>query len=237
MMQLLVDHPCEMTQANAPYPMPFTRVELCTLAVVNEGFCVLLGRREQAPFKGRWALPGGVLRIDIDASLEDAAQRVAKERLGLQLPYLRQQCTVGGPGRDPRALWSLSVVYRALAPMEDLAPKAGKRLEALRWATVEQAMTDTSLAFDHESIISNAVTELRAEVSRLDLPFNFLPPEFTLGELQAACEVLLGRKLDKSSFRRRLDDRQSLQVVAGAFKRGASRPAQLYRARDGAARS
>ena len=217
--------------STAPYPMPFTRIELCVMSVVRDRLSVLLGRREQAPFKGLWALPGGVLRIDLDESLEDSAQRVAQERIGMLMPYLRQQCAVGGPSRDPRAPWSLSVVYRAFAPMQDLDPKAGKRLEALRWATVEDAMADTALAFDHQSIISQAVTELRAEVDRLDLPFNALPDEFTLGELQSACEVLLGRALDKSSFRRRLDDRQTLAVVDGAFKRGAYRPAQLYRRR------
>ena len=121
--------------------------------------------------------------------------------------------------------------------MEDLAPKAGKRLDALRWATGEHAMADTTLAFDHRSIMSSAVTELRAEVSRLDLPFDFLPSEFTLGELQACCEVLLGRRLDKSSFRPRLDDRRNMKVVEGAFKRGANRPAQLYCACDVATRS
>ncbi len=210
--------------------MPFTRVELCTLGVVDGQLCVLLGRREQAPFKGHWALPGGVLRIDLDASLEDAAQRVAQERLGLQLPYLRQQCTVGGPGRDPRATWSLSVVYRALTPAENFHPTAGKRLEQLQWRAVDEAMLDATLAFDHHLVIAAAVTDLRREVDQLEIPFEYLPAAFTLGELQETCELLLDRRLDKSSFRRRIDERQFLEPVEGSFKTGGHRPAQLYRA-------
>ena len=220
--------------STAPYPMPFTRIELCVLSVVQDRLSVLLGRREEAPFKGLWALPGGVLRIDLDGSLGDSAQRVAQERIGIRMPYLRQQCAVGGPGRDPRASWSLSVIYRAFSTMQELDPKAGKRLDALRWAPVEVAIADSALAFDHQSIIFKAVAEFRAEVERLDIPFDALPAEFTLAELQSACEVLVGRTLDKSSFRRRLDDSQILEMVEGAFKRGAYRPAQLYRRRDSA---
>ncbi len=218
-----------MSTAKPPYAMPFTRMELCILSVIDGGLSVLLGRRQQEPCKGLWALPGGVLRIDLDPSLEGAAQRVAVERLGTRLPYLRQQCSIGGPGRDPRSPWSLSVVYRALTPAGNLQPTPGKRLEALRWCDVETAMTDATLAFDHHQIIATAVWDLRSEVLRLDLPFEYLPPEFTLGELQESCELLLGRKLDKSSFRRRLDDRQCVEAIEGAFRRGANRPAQLYR--------
>ena len=72
---------------------------------------------------------------------------------------------------------------------------------------------------------------VRGEIERLELPFGFLPTQFTLGELQACCEAILGRRLDKSSFRRRLDDRQLLEAVEGEHRTGAFRPAQLYRKR------
>ena len=48
-------------------------------------------------------------------------------------------------------------------------------------------------------------------IERLELPFGFLPMEFTLGELQATCGQLLGRRLDKSSFRRRLAERDVIE--------------------------
>jgi 8-oxo-dGTP diphosphatase len=220
-----------MTTSRPTHQMPFTRIELCVLSLVDGHLSVLQGRRESEPAKGSWALPGGVLRIDMDTSLESAAHRVALERLGLDLPYLRQQCTVGGPHRDPRAPWAVSIVYRALVPMESMSPTAGKRLEALRWVKVEAAIADKKLAFDHQAIVGNAVSDLRKEVDRLELPFEYLPNVFTLGELQQFCEVILGREVDKSSFRRRLDDRQCVLPVDGEYRRGANRPAQLYRRR------
>ena len=133
--------------------------------------------------------------------------------------------------RDPRAPWTLSVVYRALVPIEAIEPNPGKRLEALKWDPAEEAGADVRLAFDHNELVQVAVEVTRGEIDRLDLPFGFLPETFTLGELQACCEAILGRRLDKSSFRRRLDERNLLEAVPGEMRTGAFRPAQLYRRR------
>lgn len=215
------------------YRMPFTRVELCVLSIVEGGLAVLLAKRSGDPFKGKWALPGGVLRIDLDRDLEGAAHRVAHERLSLELPYLRQQCTVGSADRDPRAPWAMSVVYRALASLNNLLPESGKRIEALQWRPVEAAIADSSLAFDHHKLVDVAVSSLRKEVDRLDIPYEFMPPQFTLGDLQDTCEALLGHRLDKSSFRRRLDDKGDIEPVPGELRRGPNRPAQMYRLSEG----
>ena len=215
------------------HPMPFTRMEIAVFGLVDERLQVLLARRAGAPFKGRWALPGGVLRIDLDKDLADAARRVTHERLGLELPYLRQLCAVGGARRDPRAPWALSVIYRALVGVAAFRPETGKRIEALAWRPVEDAIGDDALAFDHGELIAQALAAMREEVERLDIPFASLPQPFTLGELQSWCEQLLGRPLDKSSFRRKLADRNLVEAVEGEMKGGANRPAQLYRPRSG----
>ena len=221
-----------LLQTGQIHPMPFVRIELAVLSVVDGVLSVLLGKRTQAPYAGKWALPGGVLRIDLDLDLQEAAQRVAIERLGIRLPYLRQLIAVGSKERDPRSPWALSVVYRALLPQEAIDPKAGKRLEEIKWHPVDQAVTDPELAFDHATLIRAAVEITRSEIENLILPFGFLPEKFTLGELQACCEALLGRRLDKSSFRRKLDDRDLLESVDGEMRTGAFRPAQLFRRRQ-----
>jgi 8-oxo-dGTP diphosphatase len=226
-----------MDKAESPiwrkrHPMPFTRLEIAVLGIVDGALSVLLARRAEAPFAGRWALPGGVLRIDQDSSLESGVQRVARERLGTELPFLRQLCAVGGPGRDPeRAPWMLSIVYRALVDASSLDMAAGKRIEALNWRPVQAALGDPKLAFDHADLVGRAVRATQDEVKELNLPAGFIPALFTLGELQSICEHLLGDRLDKSSFRRRLADRDLVEPVEGAMRGGANRPAQLYRLR------
>ncbi|MGB4227401.1 MAG: NUDIX domain-containing protein [Candidatus Dechloromonas phosphoritropha] len=213
------------------YPMPFVRIELAVLSIVDGKLSALLGKRTGMPHIGQWALPGGVLRIDLDNDLDDAAQRVAMERLGTRLPFLRQLTAVGSKERDPRAPWALSIAFRAMVPVEAIAPAAGKRIEALQWRSADEAATDESLAFDHAALIQTAVEATRREIDELQLPFGFLPEQFTLGELQSCCEALLGHRLDKSSFRRRLDDREVVEAIPGEMKTGAFRPAQLFRRR------
>jgi ADP-ribose pyrophosphatase YjhB (NUDIX family) len=211
--------------------MPFTRIELAVLSIVDGGLAVLLGRRTGRPYAGQWALPGAVLRIDLDRDLEAGAQRIAEDRLKTRLPFLRQLCAVGAKGRDPRG-WGLSVVYRALLPHDAIAPQPGERIESLKWCPVDEAITDTRLAFDHAQLVQQAVEATRAEIDRLELPLGFLPDRFTLGELQSTCEQILGRRLDKSSFRRKLDDRNLVEAVEGEMRTGPFRPAQLFRISD-----
>ncbi len=209
--------------------MPFTRVEVAVLSLLEGQLCVLLIKRKEAPHKGLWGLPGGVLRIDLDATLEGAAQRVAQERLGAKLPYLKQLIAVGSKTRDPRSPWALSVVYRALIPITSIEPLPGKRIEAIRWAPAHEFDVDQKLAFDHQALARSALAATKIEIDELKLPVGFLPDTFTLTELQTLCEQLAGRALDKSSFRRKLKDRMMVEPVEGKFVGGANRPALLHR--------
>ena len=210
------------------HPMPFVRVDLVLLSVIDGGLQVLLSHRKEAPFKGKWGLPGGVLRIDLDESLEAAAQRVAGERLNRALPNLSQVAAVGGAKRDPRAPWAMSVVYRSLV-QPDLETSPGKRVQALEWRNVEGVIQAADLAFDHAMLVGRAVEATRQEIRDLRFPQGWLPDEFTLGELQAWSEGVLGAALDKVTFRRRMEVAGSAVAVAGKMRSGgAHRPAQLY---------
>ena len=73
-----------------------------------------------------------------------------------------------------------------------------------------------------------SVERLRSKSEYSSLPAYLLPAEFTLPELQQAYEVVLGRSVDKSAFRTRV---QSADVVeeTGAQRPSSSRPAALYR--------
>lgn len=211
------------------YPMPFTRLELCVFSLVEGELQVLLARRAGEPYQGRWALPGGVLRIDLDSDLDAAVQRVARERLGTALPGASLQTAVGGKDRDPRAPWALSVVYRSAVLAGQVPVTPGKRVSELRWTSAPQAAADRRLGFDHARIVAQALESLRGEVSELRFPPGLLVEPFTLGELQTASEAVLGRALDKSSFRRKIDLAAVVEPVEGAMRTGAFRPAQLYR--------
>lgn len=211
------------------HAMPFVRLELAVLTVREGALQVLLGKRTELPYRGQWALPGGVIRIDLDDDLPAACQRVAQERLGVRLPNLAQVLAVGGRKRDPRAPWALSIVHRCVVAAQALEAVPGKRLEKLAWVPVDLAAADRTLAFDHAGLIEAAAQAARAEFRALRFPAGLLAEVFTLGELQAVSEAVLGHALDKSSFRRRIDDAGCVVPVPGQMRTGAFRPAQLYR--------
>ncbi|MBN3792653.1 NUDIX domain-containing protein [Burkholderia sp. Ac-20353] len=210
------------------FPLVTTDVALFTIH--DHSLRVLLVKRANAPEQGTWALPGGVLDPDGDHSLDDTARRVLSGKTRVDVPFLEQVATFSGARRDPRG-WSLSVLYYALLPRDQVSAVAGKKTEAIAW--VDAFAPEVLLAFDHAQLLSAALATLRDKVQRAALPLHLLPERFTLTELQRTCEVILGRPLDKSVFRRRLKDEPSLIELEGEFLRGAQRPAQLYRAADG----
>lgn len=211
---------------------PLVSADVALFSVVDDRLHVLLVRRAEAPHAGQWALPGGILKPDVDKDLHDTAQRVMRGKLAVDVPYLEEVCTASGPHRDERG-WSISVLYLALLPMDQVHVAVGNKIDALKWA--DPFAADTSLAFDHSELLRKAMDRLRTKVERHALPLHMLPQKFTLSQLQRICEIVLGRDLDKSVFRRRLKElhAQNLVEVNGEMARGVQRPAQLWRAADG----
>lgn len=212
------------------YKMPICRIELAIQCLIDGQLSTLLVRRQESPYQGYWALPGGVIRLDLDTDLDQAAERVALERLTSSPPNLRQLVAVGAAGRDPRGAhaWGLSVVYRALLAEAPTTLGLGKRVAEIKWAASDSL--PSRMAFDHATLARDAISTTREEIANLKFPVGFVPARFTLGELQSMCEVVLGQRLDKASFRRKLSDRHLVEPIDGEVVRGnAHRPALIYR--------
>ncbi len=209
---------------------PLVSADIALFSIERERLRVLLVQRANEPERGRWALPGGLLRPDLDASLEDTARRILREKTQLSVPYLAQVATYSGPDRDPRG-WSVDVLFYALLPLDQVPAVAGSKTEAVAWRDADRP--GAALAFDHSQHIAAALSKLRAKVERHALPLHLMPPQFTLTGLQKTVEAIVGRELEKSSFRRRLKGETALEEVTGGFERGVQRPAQLYRAAKG----
>jgi ADP-ribose pyrophosphatase YjhB (NUDIX family) len=213
---------------------PLLTVELVIFSVRDGGLQVLLVRRAEPPCAGDWALPGGVLNPK-DPDLEAAALRKLKEETGVEPPYLEQLQTVGDARRDPRG-WSVAVVYFALIASEAVELKQGAGTSEVRWLPVRDGGVAEALAFDHGELLRAAVQRLRAKVEYTALPAHLLPEEFTLTELQRMYAVILGCRVDKSAFRRRIREAGVVELIPGRFRTGSNRPAQLYRVRPEARR-
>jgi ADP-ribose pyrophosphatase YjhB (NUDIX family) len=158
-----------------------------------------------------------------------------REKLGVEVPYLRQLKVFDGVGRDPRG-WSLSILYCALLSQDAVQAAARSKVDDVRWV---DANTVGRLAFDHSEHVAAARDALRGRVRDQALPLHLMPEKFTLTQLQRVCELILRDgsddplALDKGAFRRRLARSEDFAPVEGEFERGAQRPAQLYRVAPG----
>lgn len=208
---------------------PLVGVDIALFSVDQSRLQVLLVKRAEEPAAKQWALPGGILKPHLDDSLEAAARRVLAHKVSIELPLVEEVCTFSGPDRDPRG-WSLSVLFYSLLPRDQVNALVRNKVEALEW--VDASAPGHRLAFDHAQHLTAAVAKIRAKVEAGTLPLHLLPEKFTLTQLQRTIEAILGRELDKSSFRRQLKSSSDL-VELDEYERGAQRPAQLFRASDG----
>ena len=197
------------------FERPIATIDLAIFALSPTGLSALLTQRAAEPYAGAWALPGGFVHVDEDADLDAAARRILLSKTAMEAPYLEQLQTVGNAGRDPRG-WSISVSYIALLGLEPAEPRPGANTADACWLDIAGNGVDLPLAFDHAALLAA----------------HLLPPEFTLGELQAVYERILGRPLDKSAFRKRVAEADFVAAVPGAMRRASNRPAQLYRLRQ-----
>jgi 8-oxo-dGTP diphosphatase len=183
---------------------------------------VLLVKRGVPPFEGQYAIPGGFIREG--ESLEQAALRELYEEAGVRNVFLEQLYTFGDPRRDPRGR-VITVAYYALIASDKVALVAGADAAEAQWFP---AHAPPGLAFDHQSILDYALERLRNKLEYTTVGFQLLPQKFTLGELQAVYEAILGRRLDKRNFRRKIALLRILKPLR-EWQHTGRKPAQLFR--------
>ena len=223
----------------ARFPRPSVAVDVAAMTTGEGALHALLVRRAEHPHRGRWALAGGFVRME--ESLDAAAARVLAAKAGLRGIFLEQLYTFGAPDRDPRAR-ILSVAYYALVDAARLraaaSAAAGVALARIRtpWKGEAggpvQALapdgTPLPLAFDHAAILGTVVRRLRGKLDYSPVGFQLLPGRFTLRQLQEVHEAVLGRGLNKDSFRRSVLARGLVAPTGEAERDVPYRPAALY---------
>ncbi len=227
------------------YPRPSVTVDLAVFTVIDKLLHVLFVRRNEHPFKGCWALPGGFVRVGADRKdqgedLDAAAYRELLEETGLSHTasasvFLEQVKTFGRPGRDPR-MRVISVAYYALV-RPTLVPiiRAGGDVSHAKWFDVAELIGSkkdrAELAFDHAEILDAALARMRVDLDRTAIAFELVPETFTIQELRAVHEAIRGETLDPGNFRKRflrlLED--GVIEPARGKRPTASKPASVYR--------
>lgn len=221
------------------FDRPSLTVDVVLLSAFEGGLFTLLLERTEHPHKGRWALPGGFVRME--ESLDAAAARVLAQKASLSAVFLEQLYTFGAPGRDPRTR-VVTVAYYALVDRGRFeAASAQGNLRVARLGVPWEGETGGAVdlfteagapmltAFDHAEILGAAVKRIRGKLDYTPIGFQLLPERFTLLELQRVHETVLGRPLNKDSFRRRMLASEDLEATGELQTDVGHRPAELYR--------
>ena len=199
-------------------------VDVVILTIIKNKLKVLLLKRINEPFRGRWSIPGGFIRLS--ENLDDATLRVLKEKTNVQNIYLEQLYTFGDPLRYPNTR-VITCAYFALLRAEDLDVKITDESQAseIGWYSVEKL---PPLAFDHKEIIQYSLKRTRERLEMCPIAFQLLPKKFTLTELQKSYELILKKDLDKRNFRKKMLASNILIELNEFSKAGSKRPAALY---------
>jgi len=194
-------------------------VDIVILTIKNDALQVLLVKRNNEPFKDKWAIPGGYVRMS--ENLDEAAIRVLKEKTDVDNIYLEQLYTFGDPLRHPVSR-VITCAYFALIRSEDFNIVTSPDLA---WHKVFDL---PALAFDHKEIIQYSLKRTRERLEMCPVAYQLLNEKFTLTEMQKAYEMIMEKKLDKRNFRKKVITTDGLRELNEFSKSSSKRPARLY---------
>ena len=186
----------------------------------NKELKVLLIKSDLEEFSGLYSLLGDLVRPDED--LDSAPYRVLKNRTGMDDVFLEQVHTFGSIGRHP----SGRVVTTAYYSLIDITHH-NLRLDHndLHWHPVNDVK---KMAFDHLLILNTCLEQLRNQIMENPVAFNLLQDKFSLRELQEVYEAILGTKLDRRNFRKKIAAKDWLQDLNEMETNLSHRPGKLY---------
>lgn len=203
--------------------------DIAVFTLIDADLHILLIRRGNPPYQGMWALPGGYVEADEDAGT--AAHRELTEETGIPDHHLHLEFVAPytAPDRDPRSR-TASFAYMALVP-EVPPTAAGGDADDAELHPVSAVLDGTiEVAFDHRTIITDALEHARDRLENTTIAAAFCAPEFTVTELRRVYEAVWGTHLDMRNFHRKVTGIEGfLEPTGEKTTRDGGRPAMLYR--------
>ena len=200
---------------------------LVNLFTISKGkLNVLLFRKEEDPFKGYWMLPSNLLMVS--ETIEECARYTIDEMAGLNDIYLKQCNVFSKIDRLPND----RIVANSLIGLIDnqtLLLKKIKRNYESAWFPIDEV---PKMVYDHGDILKDTICFLRKELTNIELLKKLFPSDFTMPELQNIFEEILGKKLDRRNFRKKIINLDILEDTGDKNNIKNGRPAKLYRFKE-----
>lgn len=200
---------------------------LVNLFTISKGkLNVLLFRKEEEPFKGYWMLPSNLLMTS--ETIEECAKYTINEMAGIEDVYLKQCNVFSKIDRLPND----RILGNSLIGLVDnqtvLLKKQKRNFESAWFPIVELP----KMVYDHGDILKDTINYLRKELTNIELLKKLFPSDFTMPELQAVFEEILGKKLDRRNFRKKIINMNILDDTGDKNNIKNGRPAKLYRFKE-----
>lgn len=216
---------------------------------------VLLVKRNKEPFKNQWCIPGGFVgdaETSKDATKRILKKETGLEDVYLQQIGVNDSVDRDPRGRiisttymalvdrtlihnelNPDASWfdleaeeKEGVVHIVLKNKDEVLEfDVSKEIADLKTDSYEYESKDYVLSFDHDKVLVSSLMELRRKVETTDIVFHLMPMLFTIGELKQVYELLLGKELINSAFRRKIAEK--IELTDEIVKTGGHRPSLL----------
>lgn len=196
------------------YPRPSLTVDSVVFRLRNAVLETLLIQRGGAPFRGRWAIPGGF--VEPEEPLQRAAARELQEETGVHVARLWPVGGFGDPGRDPRG-WTVSIAYYGF-DTSTVAARAGDDARALAWHAISRL---GRLAFDHKDILAAAQDRMQRDLYVLPIAQPLMPAHFSIAELRRLYHTLDRRAPG-------LADLERILIARGIIRRVKARSAKVF---------
>lgn len=218
------------------FPRPNVAVDLAILTTLPSPnprehpgeLAVLVQERSDEP-RGP-VLPGRFLREH--ETVEGCIAATLREKVGVPSDKSGQHHLLrimDGVGRDPRG-WTISLAHYVVVPHE-VSRDAHGRFVAI---TADGQAEGIKLLFDHDQIVHEAAARIRARYEVAPDPDGLVVGPFTLADLRYTHEAVLGERVRRDTFRRRIEPLLSPHLVGGRqeTRMDGGRPARLWRAPD-----
>ncbi len=203
--------------------------------------------------KESWVLPGGYIKKT--ESINQAATRVLKERIGLDDIYLEQFRIFGDENRivgspfnaimqrelplydaerfdEQVTEWMTSrfvcIGFYALVDIQKVQPQTGEFDERLEWRSINQV---PPMVYDHQEILGAGLESLRQSLDTKLIGFNLLPETFTMKEVQELYEAVYDRSFTQSNFQKKILELNVLERLEKKFTGAQNKAPYLYRFR------
>lgn len=216
-----MDYKKELDLENSTY-LPNLSIDLVIIGYSEDVLkCLLLKVGE------KWLLPGGYIKRN--ESVDDAVTNILKQRTGLEGAYLKFLSVFGDKNRQFKSVWKqfiekiglewsddywfndrfVTLTYYSLVNLEKTHPKVGHFDEAFDWFDFNHL---PDMWMDHQSIVLTARKQLQEDIHHELNIYNLLPEIFTMPDLYQLHQTILGEKIDRSRFQKKM-------LATGIFER------------------